>query len=65
MKRLTFWIVIARHPSAFGVAQLRAIGRSVAIGVQRRQLWAPNHVTGWAGRSEEIGYNLYAKRIER
>ena len=47
VKRLAFWIVIARHPSAVGVAQLRAIRRSIAVGIQRRQLWSPNHVTTW------------------
>ena len=58
-------IGIARHPSAFWITQLRAIGRSVAVGVQSRQFWTPNYVTGWAGCSEEISCNLYAKRIER
>ena len=58
-------IGIAHYPSTFWIAQFRAIGRSVAIGVQGRQFWPPKHVTCWAGCGEEIGYNLQAKRIER
>ncbi len=59
-----FWRSIHHHPSAFWIAQLCAIGCSVAVGVQGRQLWPPNHVTGFAGCGEEVGDDLHTKRIE-